>query len=65
MAQDPMFRAFLVSQAESMRNELTDPTIGIDAIVEKCREITKIENRVKRIDNPFSRKKKEPVAEAA
>ena len=56
---DPMFRAFLVSQAEKLRNELTDATLEVPTILDKANQILKLEIRVKRIDNPTSRKKKD------
>jgi len=61
---DPLFRAFLVSTAETLRNQLTDPALKVDEIVEKCKEISRIENRVKRIDNPIPRGPRK-TAEAA
>jgi len=58
MAADPLFREFLVSKAETAKNELSDPNLGVEAVLLKAKEILKIENRVRRIDNPVQRKPK-------
>lgn len=58
MATDPLFREFLVSKAETAKNELSDPSLGVEAVLAKAKEILKIENRVRRIDNPIQRKSK-------
>lgn len=54
---DPQFRAFLVSQAEALRADLTDATLEVPTIIEKAKQILQLENRVKRMDNPVKRKK--------
>ena len=56
--KDPMFRAFLVSQAETLRTELLDANLTVPVIMEKATQILKLENRVKRIDNPVQRVRK-------
>ncbi len=53
-----MFRAFLASQAEALRVELTDANLTVPTIMEKAAQILKLENRIKRMDNPASRKPK-------
>jgi len=55
---DPLFRAFLVSQAEALRAELTDTTLEVPTIIDKAKQILQLENRVKRMDNPTTRTKK-------
>lgn len=55
---DPLFRAFLVSQAEALRADLTDATLEVPTIIEKAKQILQLENRVKRMDNPVFRTKK-------
>jgi len=54
---DPQFRAFLISQAETLRADLTDATLEVPTIIEKAKQILQLENRVKRMDNPVKRKK--------
>lgn len=60
---DPLFRNYIVHQAETLRNELSDPNMSVEGILERAKQILKLENRLKRIDNPTSRKKKEPTPE--
>lgn len=55
---DPLFRAFLVSQAEALRADLTDATLEVPTIIEKAKQILQLESRIKRMDNPVSRTKK-------
>lgn len=55
---DPLFRAFLVSQAEALRADLTDASLEVPIIIEKAKQILQLENRVKRMDNPTTRTKK-------
>lgn len=55
---DPLFRAFLVSQAEALRADLTDATLEVPTIIEKAKQILQLESRIKRMDNPVFRTKK-------
>jgi hypothetical protein len=61
---DVMFRDYLVNRAETLKNELTDPNLGVENVLAKAQEILKLEKRVHHMDNPISRKKKvvEPTA---
>jgi len=55
---DTMFRSFLVTRAETLKNELTNTELGVEDILVRAQEIVKLERRIKRIDNPISRKKR-------
>jgi hypothetical protein len=62
---DPLFKQFLVSRVETLKNELSDTSLDVDVVIEKATEIKKIQNRIQKIENPPVRKKPEAVAEAA
>lgn len=53
---DKLFREFLVTKAESLKTELTDANLPVEEILAKANEVLKLENRVKRMDNPIPRK---------
>lgn len=55
---DPLFREFLVTTAQSLRNSLTDPGLSVDDLMTTCQKISNIERRVARIDNPVTRAKR-------
>lgn len=58
---DPLFRAFLVTEAEKLKNELSNAELGVEDILVRAQRIVKLENRIKRIDNPIRRKKQPEV----
>lgn len=57
---DTLFRDFLVAQAEQTKNELTNADLTTEQVLEKAKAIFKMENRVKRMDNPTTRKPRAP-----
>ena len=61
---DALFRSFLVSQIETNKTKLADVNLSGDAILDTAREIIKLEARVRRMDNPISRKKKQEAITA-
>lgn len=60
---DTLFRNYLVATAESLKNELTNADLSTEEILKKAQEIFKMENRVKRMDNPTTRKPRAPKDE--
>lgn len=57
---DTMFRDYLVVRAEKAKNDLSNADLTTEEILAKATEILKIENRVKRMDNPIPRKPRTP-----
>jgi hypothetical protein len=55
---DTEFRTYLATKAETLKTQLTDPDLPVEAILTKAQEILKLENRIKRMDNPIPRKKR-------
>lgn len=57
---DALFREFLVTTAEQAKNELTNADLTTEEVLAKAKKIFTIENRVKRMDNPITRKPRTP-----
>lgn len=53
---DTMFRDYLVSKAEFLKNELSNAELPVEEILIKANEVIKLEKRVQRMDNPIPRK---------
>jgi len=53
---DTLFRDYLLSKAESLKNELTDANLPVEEILIKANEVLKLERRVLRMENPIPRR---------
>lgn len=60
---DPLFREFIATRITALKTSLQDPTLSVDEIVSTSSDIVKLTNRVQRMDNPVTRKKKVPAPE--
>ena len=58
---DKLFRSYLVETREKLRNDLTNPDMSVDEILDTAAQIKAVEMRIKRVDNPPQRKKKASV----
>lgn len=53
---DKEFRAFLVAKIDTLKQELANPDLAVDKLLEIATEVTRLTNRVNRMDNPVKRK---------
>jgi hypothetical protein len=60
---DPLFREFITTRIVALKTSLQDPALSVDEIVSISSDIVKLTNRVNRMDNPVTRKKKVPTPE--
>ena len=60
---DPLFREFITTRIVALKTSLQDPALSVDEIVSISSDIVKLTNRVHRMDNPVTRKKKVPDPE--